>query len=89
MKSAVSRQQEIEELKHIKASVSNDLRQLENKRLHLQADITNYGGKIDSLKAEHAALDKEVNITSGVCPCMISTGKNLALPLKQPMNVNS
>ncbi|XP_012944743.1 exostosin-like 3 [Aplysia californica] len=56
-----SRQQEIEELRRIKASVSNELRQLENRRLHLQADITDYAGKIDALKAEHGVLNKEVS----------------------------
>ncbi|XP_055871715.1 exostosin-like 3 [Biomphalaria glabrata] len=54
-------QHEIEELRHIKASVNNELRDLENRRLKLQSDINAYSMNIDSLKGQHVSLNKEVN----------------------------
>lgn len=54
-------QHEIEELRHIKASVNNELRDLENRRLRLQSDISAYSANIDNLKAQHQSLNKEVS----------------------------
>ncbi|XP_059165262.1 exostosin-like 3 [Physella acuta] len=54
-------QHEIEELRHIKASVNNELRDLENRRLRLQSEITSYSNNIDSLKTQHQTLNKEVS----------------------------
>lgn len=53
-------QHEIEELRHIKASVNNELRDLENRRLKLQAEISSYSTNIDNMKLQHIALSKEV-----------------------------
>lgn len=53
-------QHEIEELRHIKASVNNELRDLENRRLKLQSEISSYSNSIDNLKLQHVSLSKEV-----------------------------
>ncbi|KAH9513647.1 Exostoses (Multiple)-like 3 [Bulinus truncatus] len=54
-------QHEIEELRRIKASVNNELRDLENRRLKLQSDSNAYTLNIENLKAQHLSLNKEVN----------------------------
>lgn len=52
---------QIEELKRIKASVNNELRELENKRLKIQDEISNYHSQIDLLRVEHDSMNKEVS----------------------------
>ncbi|XP_076456777.1 exostosin-like 3 [Babylonia areolata] len=51
----------IEELKAIKASVNNELRDLENKRQSLQTEIAGYTSHIDNLKSQYNALKKEIS----------------------------
>ncbi|KAL8571491.1 hypothetical protein ACOMHN_060973 [Nucella lapillus] len=51
----------IEELRAIKASVNNELRDLENKRQSLQTEIAGYSSHIDALKSQYNALKKEIS----------------------------
>jgi chromosome segregation ATPase len=51
----------IEELKNIKVSVNNELRELENKRNTLQTEIAGYTTHIDTLKTQYSALKKELS----------------------------
>ena len=51
----------IEELRAIKASVNNELRDLENKRQALQTEISGYTSHINSLKNQYNALKKEIS----------------------------
>lgn len=50
----------IEELRAIKASVNNELRELENKRQSLQTEISGYTTHIETLKSQYNALKKEL-----------------------------
>ncbi|RUS69328.1 hypothetical protein EGW08_022909, partial [Elysia chlorotica] len=52
---------QIEELRQIKVSLSNDLRDLESKRLHLQTSIQQYKTSIEELKAQHSGLTREMS----------------------------
>ena len=51
----------IEELRTIKASVNNELRELENKRQSLQTEIGGYTTHIEALKNQYNALKKELS----------------------------
>ncbi|GFO45755.1 exostosin-like 3 [Plakobranchus ocellatus] len=57
---ALSYQKEIEELRHVRTSVTNELRDLENKRLRLQNTIKNYQTNLDDMKMKHVAIVKEI-----------------------------
>ncbi|XP_070209496.1 exostosin-like 3 [Littorina saxatilis] len=51
----------IEELRAIKASIGNELRELENKRQSLQTEIAGYSTHIDTLKSRYNSLKKELS----------------------------
>ncbi|XP_071113218.1 exostosin-like 3 [Haliotis cracherodii] len=52
---------QIEELRRIKASVNNELRDLESKRQKLQAEVSGYTTHIDTLKSQYETINKEVS----------------------------
>ena len=52
---------QIDELRGIKASVNNELRDLESRRQKLQAEISGYTYHIDGLRSQYETLSKEVS----------------------------
>ncbi|XP_014778123.1 exostosin-like 3 [Octopus bimaculoides] len=50
----------VSELKQIRASVNNELRLLESKRQHLQAELSGYNTNIQRLKNEHEKLRRDL-----------------------------
>ncbi|XP_041360950.1 exostosin-like 3 [Gigantopelta aegis] len=52
---------QIDELRGIKASVNNELRDLESRRQKLQAEISGYTYHIDSLRSQYESLSKEIS----------------------------
>lgn len=50
----------VEELKKIRASVNNELRSLESKRLRLRTELSGYNTNIHRLKNEHEKLQKDL-----------------------------
>ncbi|OPL20491.1 hypothetical protein AM593_09591, partial [Mytilus galloprovincialis] len=54
---------EIKSLRKIKASVNNELRDMESKRQKLQVQISNYQKQIDILSAQIETSEKEIKST--------------------------
>ena len=51
---------QIEELRRIKASVNNELRDLESKRLSLQTEISTYKTEVESFRMQQETLEKNI-----------------------------
>lgn len=55
---------QIEELRQIRASVNNDLRDLESRRLNIQLEISDYKSKAESLQTQLEKLEKAIYLAN-------------------------